>query len=155
MQTCPDSTCCSGSNLTAPSWCFSMTALSRWTHAQNLVATVSLSDHKNTNSSLSKGQLLPRPHQNHPLLSERRVHADLHQRGPRLQNLQTELLVDVGLPRRPARAHGVLPEHASAKMQLKLRRFIPDWIKQAYPAVTRLESNLKKDPCQEDLFEDV
>lgn len=51
------------------------------------------------NCSFSKGQLLPRPHQDHPLLSERRVHADLHQRGPRLQNLQTQLLVDVGVPR--------------------------------------------------------
>lgn len=38
-QTCPDCTCCSGSNLTAPLWCSSMTALSRWTHAQNLVPT--------------------------------------------------------------------------------------------------------------------
>lgn len=53
----------------------------------------------NPDRSFSKGQLLPRPHQNHPLLSERRVHADLHQRGPCLQNLQTQLLVDVGVPR--------------------------------------------------------
>ena len=77
-------------------------------------------DHKSVKPmwSFSKGQLLPRPHQDHPLLSERRVRADLHQRGPRLQNLQPQLLVDVGVPRWPARTHGLLPQHALAAMQL-------------------------------------
>lgn len=67
---------------------------------------------------ISTGQFLSRPHKDHPVLPEGWVHAYVHQWGPCLQNLQTELLADVGLPHWPAWTHGVLPQHAPAEMQL-------------------------------------
>ena len=72
--------------------------------------------------SPSTGQLLSRPHQDHPVLPTGGVPSDVHQRGPGVHHLQAQLAAHLGLPQRPARAHGVLPQHADAEEQLNKSR---------------------------------
>ena len=72
--------------------------------------------------SPSTGQLLPRPHQDHPVLPTGGVPADVHQWGPGVHHVQAQCPAHLRLPQRPAWTHGVLPQHANAKEQLNKSR---------------------------------